>query len=205
MNLDITIIRGDKMGKLTGGLIAIPVVGAIIGFIINAVLALLLTLTYSSLTEEQIVSTIEFSDVPDQEKVYIAHIYDDSGSKINDYTIYGDQWRMDAGFIKMKYWANVFGIDSKYTLNRFEGRYANIKDENNNKHRAYQLESHSIIDNFSFFVDTTYGSSVYQNIKLNTEYTVLKSQTGLMVREKYIEQIEEKSYLEQAKSLIGLK
>jgi hypothetical protein len=55
----------------------------------------------------------------------------------------------------------------------------------------------------SWFIDTTYGSFVYQDIKLNTEYTVLKSQTGLLVREKSVKHIEKKSFLEKTKSLFG--
>jgi hypothetical protein len=191
------------MPKLFGGIIAIPIVVSIVSLILNAILALLLSVTYSTLTKESIVATIQFDKIPDQPKVYIAHVYSDKGSKIGDYTIYGDQWRMDAGFVKMEYWANIFGIDSKYTLNRFEGRYKNIQDENNQKHKAYLLESHSIIDTFSFFVDTQYGSSVYQDIKLNTKYTVLKSQTGLMVREKKIIIAKEKSFFDKAKETIG--
>lgn len=174
------------MPKLIGGIIAIPVVVSIISLILNAILALLLTLTYSTLTKESIVAKITFDKIPDQKEVYIAHLYSDDGSKIDDYTIYGTQWRMDADFIKMEYWANVFGIDSKYALDRFEGRYKNIQDENTKKHVSYQLESHDLIDIFSFLVDTTYGSSVYQDIQVNTEYTVLRSQTGLLVREKKI-------------------
>jgi len=189
------------MIQLVGGIIAIPVT---ISLILNAILAFLLTVTYSTLTKESIVATIKFDKIPDQEKVYIAHLYSDSGSEIGDYTIYGDQWRMDAGFIKMEYWANVFGVDSKYTLNRFEGRYKNIKDENSKKHKSYQLESHGVIDTFSFLVDTQYGSSVYQDIKLNTKYTVLKSQTGLMVREDKILVQEEKGFFDKAKEAIGL-
>lgn len=184
-------------------LIGIPLVVVLFSIILNAILALMLVLTYSSLTEEQVIAKIQFESVPEQEKVFIAHLYDDEGSKIGDYKIFGDQWRMDAGFIKMKYWANIFGIDSKYTLNRFEGRYKDIKDENTNKHVAYQLESHGIIDTWSFFVDTTYGSSTYQDIKLKTEYIVLKSQTGLMVREIEIVDEKEKSYFEKLKEFVG--
>ena len=191
------------MPQLIGGLIAIPVFAAIISFVINAILAGLLALTYSSLTEEEVIATIKFNHVDNKEYAYIAHLYDNNGSKIDDYEVFGDQWRMDAGFIKMVYWVNVFGIDSKYTLNRFEGRYKNIEHENNNKHKAYQLESHRIIDTFSFFVDTNYGSSVYKDIELNTEYTVLKSQTGLMVREKNAERRENESLFEKAKSWFG--
>ncbi len=191
------------MPKLIGGIITIPIVISIISLILNAVLALLLTVTYSTLTKESIVATIQFDKIPDQPKVYIAHLYSENGSKIGDYTIYGDQWRMDAGFIKMEYWANIFGIDSKYTLNRFEGRYKNIQDENSQKHKAYLLESHNIIDTFSFLVDTQYGSSVYQDIKLNTKYTVLKSQTALMVREKKLTTVKDKSFFDKAKEAIG--
>jgi len=111
---------------------------------------------------------------------------------------------MDAGFIKMEYWANVFGVDSKYTLDRLEGRYKNIDDQNNKKHKSYQLEDHKLIDIMSIFIDTTYGSSVYTDIKLNTRYSILKTPTGLMVREELIEPTKkEKSLLDKTKSLFG--
>jgi len=184
-------------------LVGIPLFLAIGSFILNAVLALLLTFTYSALTKESIVATIKFDEIPDQQKVYIAHLYSDNGSKIGDYTIYGDQWRIDAGFIKMEYLANILGIDSKYTLNRFEGRYENIQDENNQKHKAYLLETHKLIDVFSFFIDTRYGSSVYQDIKLNTKYIVLKTQTGLMVREQNMQIVKEKGFMDNIKDAIG--
>ena len=171
---------------------------------LNAILAGLLTLTYATLTKEQLVATITFDIVENQSKVFTAHLYNDKGLKIDDYTIYGDQWRIDAGFIKMKYLANIFGVDSKYTLDRFEGRYSNINEENNSTHKSYQLESHSLIDNMSWLVDTTYGSSTYQDIRLNIKYIVLRSQTGLMVREKFIEKEKEKSFLDKTKSLFGL-
>jgi len=191
------------MPQLIAGIITIPIVVTIISLVMNAILAGLLVLTYSSLTKEQIIASVTFDKIENQENVYIAHVYEADGTKIDDYKIYGDQWRMDATFIKMEYWANIFGIDSKYVLNRFEGRYKNIEDENNNKHQAYQLESHSIIDTLSFFVDTTYGSSVYKDITLKTQYTILKSQTGLMVRMKHIEPKEEKGILDTMKSWVG--
>ena len=183
--------------------IGIPVIVAISSFVLNAILAMLLALTYSTLTKESIVATIKFEKVVNQDKAYVGLLFSDTGEKIGDYEIYGDQWRMDAAFIKMEYWANVFGLDSKYTLNRFEGRYKDIKDENSKKHKAYQLESHAIIDKFSFLVDTTYGSSVYQDIKLNTLYTVLKSQTGLLVREKLINATKEEGYMDKVQSFLG--
>ena len=185
-------------------LVGIPIFGIVIMFIINAVLALLLALTYSGLTKENLVATITFDSAPHQNNVYIAHILDNDSKKIGDYIIYSDQWRIDASFIKMEYWANILGIESKYVLNRFEGRYSDIIKENTNLHKAYQLEDHSFIDNFSFFFDTTYGSSVYKEIKLKTLFTVLHSPTGLLVREKVIEEPkQEKSFIDKTKLFFG--
>ncbi len=191
------------MRQFIGWMIGLPIVVTIISLALNVILASLLVLTYSSLTQEQTIATIRFNQVENKECTYTAHLYDETGSVMGTYEIYGDQWRMDAVFIKMKYWANIFGMDSKYALNRFEGRYKDIDQENSNVHKAYQLESQGVIDTFSFFVDVTYGSSVYQDIKLNTEYTVLKSQTGLMVRQKAIEQQEEKNFFDKAKFWIS--
>ena len=182
-------------------LVGIPVVAFIISCVLNVILAMLLVLTYSSLTQENLVAEITFDKLKGQEKLYTAHVLSPSGSKIGDYLIYGDQWRMDAAFIKMEYWANILGVDSKYALNRIEGRYKNIKDENTKEHKSYQLEGHTVIETFSFFVDTTYGSSVYQDIKLGIKYKVLHSPTGLLVREEVI--IPEKGYWDKAKDALG--
>lgn len=191
------------MLKFMSGLIALPVIGGVFTLILNVVLAGLLVLTYTSLTQEELVVNITFTKETQQPKVYKAQLYSANGSKINDYIIYGDQWRIDAGFIKMKYMANVLGIDSKYTLNRFEGRYKSINDQNTKKHQAYQIESHGLIDSLDFFFDTTYGSSVYENIKLDTKYSVYKTQTGLMVRKKYLKEVKEKSMMDKTKELFS--
>ncbi len=179
-------------------LISLPLIAVLISVFLNVMLALMLVWGYSSLTKEQVIASIEFTKIAAQNNAYIAHIMDESGELIGDYKIFGDQWRIDVGFIKMKYWANLLGVDAKYTLDRFEGRYKDIHAENNAKHIAYQLEDHHLIDLGHFFIDTTYGSSTYQNIKLNTRYRVLKSQTGLMVRENNLNS--DKSLWEQTKS-----
>lgn len=194
------------MARLIAFIVGLPIIVTIISFILNAVLAALLAMTYTSLTQEQLIATLKFDkESQSKSQIFIAHLYDSQGETIGDYKLFGDQWQMDAGFIKMEYWANVFGVDSKYTLDRLEGRYKNIDDQNSKKHQSYQLEDHSLIDTMSFFVDTTYGSSVYTDIKLNTKYSVYKTQTGLMVRETIIEPLKkEKSLLDKTKSFFGL-
>jgi len=192
------------MLKFLSGLIALPVISGVLHFVITALLAGVLALTYSSLTQEQLIATITFDKVNNQSKVYNAHLFNPNGSKIGDYVIYGDQWRIDAGFVKVKYWANVLGIGSKYTLNRFEGRYKNIRESNAQKHKAYQLESHALVENLEFFFDTTYGASVYQDIRLKTKYMVIKTPSGLMVRNTFIKVKKEKSLADKTKDLLGL-
>ncbi len=185
-------------------ILGIPVIGFVVMFIMNIVLALLLAVTYNGLSKENLVASIKFKTIDDKDKIYIATVFDDGENEIGEYKIYGDQWRMDAGFIKMSYFGNIIGLDSKYTLNRFEGRYSDIKEENSKTHKSYQLEEHDLIENFGFFFDTTYGSSVYKNIKQNTLFTVLHSPTGLLVREKEIQvEKKEKSFIDSAIELFN--
>lgn len=192
------------MGEVIKIFTVISMFGSAIHFIITVILAVLLSSTYSALTEEELIASITFENENNQTKTYKATLYDADNSKIDNYIIYGDQWRMDAGFIKMEYWANVLSVDSRYTLNRFEGRYKDIADQNTEKHKAYQIEDHQLIEYFSFFFDTTYGSSAYQDIALGTKYKVLKTQTGLMVREEPIVEKESESLLDQTKEFFGI-
>jgi hypothetical protein len=191
------------MGKLIIKIIALPIVGSIIHFMITAILAGLLAMTYTSLTQEKAIATITFEKEDTQSQIYTAYLRTPNGSNIGNYTIYGDQWRIDATFIKMEYWANILGVDSKYTLDRLEGRYKNINDENTKEHKSYKLEGHSLINSFDFFFDTTYGSSVYQDIKLKILYKVLKTQTGLMVREESLGTGYNKNILDRTRALFG--
>jgi len=192
------------MGRLIAFIVALPVMVPIISFISNIILTVLLTMTYNTLTQEQLIATLKFEKTSNISQLFTVHLKDAEGVSIGVYKLFGDQWRMDAGFIKMKYWANIFSVDSKYTLDRLEGRYKSIDDQNSKQHKSYQLEDHTLIDITSIFIDTTYGSSVYKDIKLNTKYSVYRTPTGLMVREKIIEPLKkEKSLLDKTKSFFG--
>jgi len=105
----------------------------------NLFLASLLGLTYTNLTQEQVIASLTFKDVPNSSKVYEATLYNDKGLKIGNYKIYGDQWRIDVAFIKMKYWASALGADAKYALDRLEGRYKNIEAQNREYKYSYHL------------------------------------------------------------------
>ena len=178
---------------------------AVIGlFVLNLILGGLLAMTYSSLTKEDPIAIVTFEKVsPDKPNEYVAHLYDANASSIGDYRLCGNQWRIDAKFIKMKYLANILGIDSKYALNRIEGRYKSIEDENTLLHKSYEIEDTDLVDFGGFFFDTMYGSSVYKDIELHTKYRVLKTPTGLMVREEPFVVKPENGWWENMKKTIG--
>jgi hypothetical protein len=189
-------------------IIFLPISLVVILIGLNVALAIGLGLTYHNLTNEKPILTLKF-DKTDKSDEYIAHLFiidnqDSNHSEIQkfDYRIYGNQWRVDAIFVKMKYFANIFGVESKYALDRIEGRYKDIKDENSKKHFAYKIESHKLVDWMSPFVDTTYGSSVYRDITPGVEYTVLKTPTGLMVRVKGALK-DDKSLIDKSKDYIN--
>lgn len=144
---------------------------------------------YKALTKEGIIAKVTFNNYNESNITYTANLYDAQDKLINKYTIYGDQWRLDAKFVKMKYWATLFGIESRYQLERFQGRYKNIEDENSKKHKAYDLGKKRLGDYFSIFgwnifMDAKYGASTYTNISTKKQYIVSKTLTGIIVRNK---------------------
>jgi len=182
-------------------LVGIPVVFLVISIILNFILAGLLALTYNTLTKETPIAILTFEKVKKDE--YIATLADSKNNKIGEYLIYGNQWQVDTEFYKVAYFANLLGIKSKYTLDRIRGRYENINDSNSRKTKNHQIESHTLVDTFKIFFDTSYGSSTYKDIKENTLYTIFKTPSGIITREKLKQVTQKNSFLEKAKSVIG--
>lgn len=107
------------------------------------------------------------------------------------YILYGNQWRLDARFLKWQSWANLFGLDAMYRIERLGGRYREVGDENSGQQHAYKLYTEPRIDlaailqdydGFFSPVDTLYGSSVYEDMDVDFRYRVYRSQSGLLVR-----------------------
>ena len=94
--------------------------------------------------------------------------------------VYGDQWRVDAEFLKWKYWALLLGLDSQYRLDRLEGRYRSVVDQNSQPKLAHDLRDETAVDvvslaeglgRWNFLIDASYGSSTYQDIDPANVYT----------------------------------
>ncbi|MFL2538867.1 MAG: hypothetical protein ACJ0RU_05205 [Candidatus Rariloculaceae bacterium] len=147
--------------------------------------------TYTSLTSESLVAELRFNLIGERE--YLARLRTGDFCEEEQFQVMGDQWRLDAEFIKWKYWALALGLDSQYRLDRFEGRYRLTSEQNSEPSHAYDLKKDTVLDMgelskalgfFNFLVDTTYGSSTYNNIDTENVFYIYRTQTGLITRSK---------------------
>lgn len=143
--------------------------------------------TFSALTDETLIAEVDFERVADQQ--YVAHLR--TGCEDIELPVYGDQWRIDAEFLKWKYWAIVLGLDSQYRLDRFEGRYRGADQQNTRPTLAHDLRREHVVDivdfadslgPFNMLVDATYGSSTYRDIDTTSVHRVYKTPTGIFTR-----------------------
>lgn len=145
--------------------------------------------TYNRLTDETPVAKLRFYQVKPQQ--YRTELFTGNFCKPQTFSIFGDEWRIDARFLKWKPWMNLFGMDSMYRLERLTGRYNDIAEANARKHQAWDITEKPAVDLANYAdarwfnwspVDTFYGSSVYETIDTNYEYIVYRGQSGLLTR-----------------------
>src|SRR5882672_1447435 len=127
--------------------------------------------TYHALTDETLIAELRFDQTADRQ--YLAHLRTGDRCDERALPVLGDQWRVDAEFLKWKYWAMLLGLDSQYRLDRLEGRYRSTADQNAAPNIAHYLGGGTALDvvtvagwlgSWSFLIDATYGSSTYQDI-----------------------------------------
>jgi len=145
--------------------------------------------TFNRLTDEAPIAKLRFTQLAPQK--YAVELRSGDFCKAQTFVLYGDEWRIDARFLKWKPLANLVGLDAMYRLERLTGRYRTVSDENSNRHQAWRIGRQPGFDLFSYAkrdwkywspVDTFYGSSVYEAIDPEREFTVYRSQSGLLVR-----------------------
>lgn len=143
--------------------------------------------TFSALTDETLIAEVEFERVASQQ--YVARLR--TGCEDLELPVYGDQWRIDAEFLKWKYWAVVLGLDSQYRLDRFEGRYRGAAEQNARPTLAHDLGRRNVVDivglseslgPLNMLVDASYGSSTYRDIDTASVHRVYKTPTGILTR-----------------------
>ncbi len=144
--------------------------------------------TYHRLTREIAVAEIEIrSTVPNSFKLQIT----EAGKPPISFTLYGDEWQLDARFLRWKSWATILGKEPLFTLERLSGRYGDIEQEREATRSVHSLNANSGLDVWKYgrkysqwipFVDAYYGSSIYMPLESGARYQVTATHTGLMVR-----------------------
>jgi hypothetical protein len=156
---------------------------------VSVVLLTATVYTYSRLTAETVIAELRFDATGARQ--YLAHLRTGDRCDERTYPVYGDQWRVDAEFLKWKYWALLFGLDSQYRLDRLEGRYRSAAEQNSEQKLAHDLGEKTAVDvvtlaeslgSWNFLLDATYGSSTYQDIDVDNVYYVYRTTTGIITR-----------------------
>jgi hypothetical protein len=170
-------------------ILLLPISGLLLGSLALALLLASNLYTYHRLTAEAPIAELRFRQVgPQQYEAWIA--WGDFCHE-QQFLLYGDQWRLDAQFLKWRPWANLLGFDAMYRIERLGGRYGSLTEENSGQHLAHELHDAERIDlpailarySGSFSpVDTLYGSSVYDSMDEGRLYRVYRGQSGLLVR-----------------------
>ena len=97
-----------------------------------------------ALTDETLIAELEFDRTGEQR--YVARLRTGDFCTELTFDVPGEQWRVDAQFLKWKYWASLLGIESQYRLERIEGRYRSVADQNEKPTLAHELAPPSAID-----------------------------------------------------------
>ncbi|HEX7235931.1 MAG TPA: hypothetical protein VF405_03145 [Gammaproteobacteria bacterium] len=164
--------------------------GVVLLFAAFSVVLLTATIyTYHRLSGETLIAELRFDAAGDRQ--YVAHLRTGDRCEDRSFPLYGDQWRVDAEFLKWKYWALLLGLDSQYRLDRLEGRYRSVDEQNSKPNLAHALSERTAVDvvslaeslgSWNFLLDATYGSSTYQDIDVGNVYYVFRTTTGIITR-----------------------
>ncbi|WP_207060956.1 hypothetical protein [Motiliproteus sp. SC1-56] len=143
---------------------------------------------YQRLTDEQLVAELTFDNLGPQR--YEAILLSGDRCRVQRYLMLGDQWRLDARFLKWKPWANLLGLDARYRLERLEGRYQDIEQQNRGPLLAHALGESKLdprllteaLGPLNVFFDSRYGSSTFREMDPDLRYRVYRTQSGLITR-----------------------
>ena len=164
----------------------------LIVFMSGAVLAAFLLTgfgAYSALSSETLIAELSFRKRDDGAYDALLSTADRCSDAV--YVVHGEQWRVDAQFLKWKYWANLLGAESRYRLVRVEGRYEAAVDENSKASSAHDLVTDSRFDlarlaeqlgSLNPLFDAAYGSSTFEAIDPDRVFRVYKTQSGIITR-----------------------
>lgn len=145
--------------------------------------------TYERLTFERPVAEIVFQQRAPQS--FNATLTQVPNGEIQMFVLAGDEWQLDARVLKWKGWANLFGLDAQYRLERVSGRYRDITQERTAERTVYPLAENPGLDLWQLtldkpgrlpFVDAVYGNAAYMPMSDGARYEISITQSGLIAR-----------------------
>lgn len=151
--------------------------------------------TYARLTHERAAAEVTLTRTGEQaftaslRKANAEGVYGPAES----YAVTGDAFRLEARILKWKPWANITGVDSLYRLERIQGRFDTVEQENISQPKAFDIGDSTGIDLFELArtrgsslnaVDAYYGDGVFVPMADGAVYEVSISQSGLIPRPK---------------------
>ncbi|MDE2235585.1 MAG: cation/multidrug efflux pump [Gammaproteobacteria bacterium] len=144
--------------------------------------------TYFAFTHEQMVATVRFNTIGPQ---YFHAVLTDAGGHVTQANLHGDEWQVDARIIKWQGFATLLGLQTRYRLDRLNGRYRNLQQERDAVHSAVSLASASWYGNWSLlqhcarwlpWMDASYGSATFLPMVDGGVFQVSLSSSGLIAR-----------------------
>lgn len=145
--------------------------------------------TFHRLTFESLIAELTFEPLGAQ--VYQASLSTGDRCSVRTFELYGDQWRIDSQFVKWKPLGTLIGLDPLYRLERIEGRYKLVEEQNRRTKLSYALEDEGAVDlvrfteilgPFNFLFDASYGSSTYSTMDPEYVYKVYQTNSGIITR-----------------------
>lgn len=169
--------------KGTGGLLAL------VAAIVLAITAINAN-GYRPLNEEYTVATISFDRIDNQ--IFRATLVMQSSGTEMPFEIAGDLWQIDARVIKWKGPLAAFGAQPGYKLDRLQGRYYSLEDEQTRARSIYALSNPdigfdlwSVLRGLSRHVDwfdAEYGSATYLPMADGAQFSVRLTASGMIAR-----------------------
>jgi hypothetical protein len=144
--------------------------------------------SYQRLTGEQPIADIAFKEIGPRE--YSAML-STPGDEPIQFLIQGDEWQLDARFLKWEGPAVLAGMDSLVRLERIAGRYEDIDEERSAPRSVYPLQNRPAVDYWQLFhdhprwvpwVDALYGSATYMPMGDGARFIVTATPSGLVAR-----------------------
>lgn len=151
--------------------------------------------TYSRLTHERAAAEITLTETGPRTFTASVRRADAEGvyGPADEYTLTGDAFRIEARILKWKPWANITGMDSLYRLERLQGRFDDVAEENANQPEAFDIGDEAGIDVFELArtqgrslsaLDAYYGTGTFAPMANGAVYEVFATQDAMIPRPK---------------------